>query len=117
MKSARSEFPRSVKESLWLRADGHCEACGQAFAGRTPHYDHYPIPAALGGPGTIENGRCICVSCHRAITRAEDLPRISKAKKIERTRAGLRPKSSFAKQREWREKLRRQEQIELERDT
>lgn len=116
MKSVRQEFPRYVKEALWLRADGRCEACHQPFAGRRPHYDHYPVPAALDGPGTVENGRCICVTCHRLATSETDVPRISKAKRLERDRAGISPRHSAFRERADYFR-RRAEKIDMERDT
>lgn len=96
MRSERAEFPKSVKETIWLRANGCCELCHQPFGQRRPHYDHHPIAAALGGPGTADNGRALCPPCHRQVTKEEDLPRITKAKAIEEKRAGLRrPKQKF----------------------
>lgn len=110
MRSERQEFPRPVREALWLRAAGHCEVCHQSFAGRRPHYDHYPVPAALGGEGTIENGRCICVTCHRIVTRETDMPRISKAKRSEADRAGFtNRRSAFREKRDYFRKMQLRE--------
>lgn len=105
MRSYRNEFPKAIREQAYARSEGKCEHCRQSFDGRTPHYDHYPIAAALGGPATLENCRCLCVKCHRHITATVDAPRIAKAKRLEEKRAGLRkpkyqwPKRSLSNQR------------------
>lgn len=91
MRSARQEFPKSVKEQAWERCGGCCEdvACQGAQILDGAHYDHI-IPAALGGEGTLENCQVLCAWHHRRKTKAEDMPRISKAKRILEKRAGLR---------------------------
>jgi len=90
MRSTRAEFSKAVREAAYARCEGRCEHCRMCFAGRVPHYDHYPIAAALGGPATLENCRCLCVKCHRHITATIDAPRIAKAKRIEEKRIGVR---------------------------
>lgn len=92
MRSARQEFPKSIKEQAYDRCGGRCEHCHQDFAGRVPHYDHYPIAASLGGPGTLANCRALCSKCHRHITATIDAPRIAEAKRIEEKRKGWRVK-------------------------
>lgn len=89
MRSVRAEFSKAVKEAAWARAKGRCEHCSCGFGGRRPEYQHV-IPAALGGPATLDNCLCLCPPCHRYITKTEDLPRIVKAKALEEKRAGLR---------------------------
>jgi hypothetical protein len=90
VRSFRQEFPKSVKEQAYERSGGKCEHCYQAFDGRVPHYDHYPIAAALGGPGTLSNCRVLCIKCHRHITANVDAPRIAESKRIEEKRKGIR---------------------------
>lgn len=105
MKSSRAEFSKATKEAAWKRCHfiekqldywphvafkPGCEVCKQPLAGRQPEYDHHPIPAALDGPATLENCRVLCPPCHRQLTKSETTPMVSKAKRIEEKRAGLR---------------------------
>lgn len=86
----RSEFPKSVKLAAFERCRGRCECgCGLKILGGV-HYDHYPIPAALGGPGTLENCRVLMIKHHRMITAETDIPAISKSDRIYQKRAGVR---------------------------
>lgn len=92
MRSRRDEFPESVKRAAWARCGGRCE-CGCLLTIRgTPIYDHYPVPATLGGPGTLDNCRVLDPKCNAYITPKIDIPAIAKSKRIEATRLGLRPK-------------------------
>lgn len=91
MRSHRQEFPKSVKEAALERASGHCECgCGQPFGQEGVIYAHWPIAAALGGPGTLDNCRVHRVRCERQITSERDRPMIDKAKRGLEKRLGLR---------------------------
>jgi len=80
----RQEFTTSVKEAAFERSGGICECgCKLPIQGR-PDYDHYPKPAALGGPGTLDNCRVLDRKCHAKITREKDIPAIAKGKRIVR---------------------------------
>jgi hypothetical protein len=102
MKTNRLEFDRKTKEERREHAkrDGDyiCEYCLQPMAQRRPEYHHH-IPAALGGDNSFGNARHICPPCHRIVTRDEDMPRIVRAKMIERNRAGLKPKRPWPSRR------------------
>lgn len=88
----RTIFSRSVKEAILARADGLCECgCEMPLDGDV-HFDHYPTPAAWGGPATVENGRALRKKCHNRITAKIDVPKIAKAKRIVEKRLGLREK-------------------------
>ena len=90
MRSHREEFPRDVKEQAWDRCGGRCECgCLLMIQGR-PHYDHHPVPAALGGPGTLENCRVLDPKHHKQITDQHDIPAIAKTHRIRDKRIGLR---------------------------
>lgn len=90
----RDEFPRSVKEAAYERSGGRCE-CGCGFKIRgTPIYDHYPVPASFGGPGTLENCRVLDPKCNHRITYKVDIPKIAKAKRIRDKQLGLRSRKS-----------------------
>jgi hypothetical protein len=89
MRSARAEFPDSVKVARFRYAGGKCEICLKTIV-TIAHYDHYPVPAAIGGPGTFDNCRVLCKTHHEEITRTVDVPAIAKTKRISETRMGLR---------------------------
>ena len=91
MRSHREEFPDSVKVARFNHANGKCEQCLRKIV-RVAIYDHFPIPAALGGPGTFENCRVLCGTCNDEITNTKDKPAIAKSKRILETRMGLRAK-------------------------
>ncbi len=88
--SNRQEFAKSVKLAAWDRCDGRCECGCQLKIIGIPEYDHYPIPAALGGPGTLENCRVLSRKCHRRITAEKDIPEIAKSQRIFEKRIGVR---------------------------
>lgn len=45
-------------------------------------FDHYPIPAAEGGPDRPWNLMPRLIAAHRDKTRREDVPRIAKNKRV-----------------------------------
>lgn len=99
MRTDRQEFTRETKEAAWTRAHERCELCCQPLGQRRPEY-HHRTPAALGGDNSLRNCVVLCPPCHRIITRTEDMPRITKAKRVERKRANLVPrKPSWGRQR------------------
>lgn len=98
MRSRRDEFPAQVKVERFEFANGRCELCRKLIVS-VAHYDHYPVPAALGGTGTVDNCRCLCRICHERVTREHDQPAIAKSKRISEKRMGLRAekRSGFRK--------------------
>jgi 5-methylcytosine-specific restriction protein A len=52
-------------------------------------FDHYPIRAADGGPGTLENCLAICLTCHRHKTRTFDIPNAAKGKRVSDRHTGV----------------------------
>lgn len=89
MRSQRDEFPASVKVAAFERADGKCEMCTKKIVS-IAIYDHYPVPAAIGGTGTLSNCRVLCRRCNDDVTNTKDKPAIAKTKRIAETRMGLR---------------------------
>ena len=86
----RHEFSTKVKLAAWERSGGRCECgCGFKILGRA-EYDHYPIPASLGGPGTLDNCRVLDKKHHRQITAEKDIPELSKSDRIFEKRIGAR---------------------------
>jgi hypothetical protein len=85
----RAEFSKQTKREAWLRAEGHCEGCGQPMGGRRPEYDH-DKPAELGGDSSLENCKALCPKCHRAKTAFEDMPMIWKSNRVRDKYAGIR---------------------------
>ena len=92
----RQEFPKSVKIAAMQRSGGNCE-CPTCKGNRrivgTAEYHHFPIPAALGGPATLENCAVVDPKCHRRITSEEDVPAIAKSQRIYEKRIGVRKSS------------------------
>lgn len=89
----RQEFSDKVKLAAWQRSKGNCECpeCrGVLKVVGTAEYDHYPIPASLGGPGTLENCRVMSKKCHRRITAEKDIPELAKSDRIFEKRIGIR---------------------------
>jgi 5-methylcytosine-specific restriction protein A len=97
----RTEFPISVRRQAIERSGHFCEAIGGVY-GLEPgvrcnipltkgvEFDHYPIRAADGGAGTLENCLAVCRVCHRHKTRTFDLPMIAKRKRIIEKTTGVR---------------------------
>lgn len=76
----REEFPAKVKLAAWNRERGHCQECGRKIT-KGVQYDHR-IPAAIGGPPTVENCDVLCTPCHSLKTTTADVPAIAKTKRI-----------------------------------
>ncbi|PWE26689.1 endonuclease [Pararhodobacter marinus] len=92
MSRRRSEFPGKIRAAAFERAKGCCEECGVSIRpGNGPEYDHR-IPDALGGEPTLDNCAVLCRSCHGAKTAKEDVPRIAKAKRVQRGHINAKPK-------------------------
>lgn len=59
----RRRFNKSERITLYLSADGRCQACGARLGGGW-HGDH-KTPYAAGGPTEVENGQALCPSCNQ----------------------------------------------------
>ena len=91
MRAKRAEFTKQTKLDAWLRAGGRCECgCGLKIVG-TPEY-HHIIEAAVGGDASLENCVVMDPKCHRRLTREETVPAVTRAKRLEEKRLGLRVK-------------------------
>jgi superfamily II DNA or RNA helicase/ribulose bisphosphate carboxylase small subunit len=58
----RRSFTQSLKNILYVRAQGRCEICGKPLS-RGWHADH-KYPYSLGGLTSIENGQALCADCN-----------------------------------------------------
>jgi hypothetical protein len=96
----RNEFPKPVRRAALLRAQGTCEAVGLVYGlapGSRCHapltkgveFDHYPIRASDGGPGTLENCVAVCLTCHRHKTTTFDIPEAAKGKRARDRHTGV----------------------------
>lgn len=101
MKRNRNEFSARVKVDAFALARGLCQKCGAYLTVGNVHYDHI-IPCGLdsdGGDNSLGNCQCICKTCHTRKTSRDDLPRIAKAKRVQRRYAGIKRERSI---RAWR---------------
>ena len=86
----RNEFTKAIKAAAFLRANGHCQSCGDKLRPGGWECDH-GVACGLnlsGGNRDIGNAVVLCLPCHSVKTR-DDIKRIAKAKRIERKRLGL----------------------------
>jgi len=95
----RSEFTAKTKLQAFERSGGRCESCtAKLFPGNGPEYDHR-IACELGGDNSLDNCVCLCRACHKLKTSKHDMPRIAKAKRVQRRHACIKRERSI---RAWR---------------
>jgi hypothetical protein len=93
----RAEFSKATKLAIFKRASGRCE-CGcrlKIRPGDAVQYDHYPIPASMGGPATPENGRVLILKHAKERTFGSGIDsntQIAKTTRLAEKRLGMRPK-------------------------
>ncbi|WP_211372328.1 HNH endonuclease signature motif containing protein [Arthrobacter citreus] len=58
----RAHIPDDLKQLVWLRDGGSCQACGSSSE---LQFDHV-IPVALGGSSTEDNLQILCGPCNRS---------------------------------------------------
>jgi hypothetical protein len=72
-----AKIPNSLRNLVRKRAHNSCEKCGANIrrnkAGFSNGSVHHRLPRRLGGPDTITNLVLVCLTCHRAIHRDEDI--------------------------------------------
>lgn len=102
----RREFPDKVKAEAFLRAKDKCERCDASIKYKPVHYDH-DIPDNLGGEPVLSNCSVLCVPCHKEKTKTQDLPRITKGRRIRKREMGIKKPSSFAcsRQSKWKKRV------------
>ena len=104
----RREFPAKVRLAAWDRSGGNCEDCGiKIITGQGPEYDH-DLPDDLGGEPTLENCVVRCIPCHRVKTREEDIPRITKARRLRKKAANATARKAIlpgSKASKWRKRM------------
>ena len=67
---ARKAFPPKVRQAIYDRSGGECEACGVEITPDNWHADHI-IPVAFGGESTLANGQALCQPCNAAKGKLE----------------------------------------------
>jgi 5-methylcytosine-specific restriction protein A len=114
----RAEFSKATKREALARSGGYCEAVGVVYglsAGQRCNaplsygveFDHYPIRAADGGSGDLENCLAVCVRCHRWKTHRHDAPDRAKEQRIvDRYLGVVGPGSAFPTNRRGRYRKR-----------
>lgn len=88
--SHRHEFSKLVRIAAFDRSGGRCECGCRLIIIGTPHYDHHPVPAAIGGSGALDNCRVLDPKHHRQITAEKDVPAIAKSTRVYEKRIGAR---------------------------
>ena len=62
-------IPKAIKQKVWKRDNGRCTFVGsngkRCNSDYLLQFDHYPIPHARGGPGTVANLRLLCAKHNR----------------------------------------------------
>ena len=66
----RKAFPPKVRQAIFDRSGGECEACGVEIAPDNWHADHR-VPVAFGGESTLANGQALCQPCNAAKGKLE----------------------------------------------
>lgn len=67
------DFSTELQQEIWKRAQGLCQICDLPVKPGDAEYDHFPIPWAMCGPTTAENGRLVHATCHpRGRPRSQD---------------------------------------------
>ncbi len=95
---SRAEFSKATKAAAFLRCGGICE-CGctmKITAGDSVEFDHFPIPASMGGPATLDNCRVLIKKHHGERTFGSGIDsnsQIAKTTRLQEKRLGLRKKS------------------------
>jgi hypothetical protein len=69
----RHNFTKPVMIARFRFCGGRCEAIrhdtGERCNIKLVRWEcHHEIPDALGGKPTVENARCLCIPCHKAVT-------------------------------------------------
>lgn len=64
-KDTKRHFNEAERTYIWLKANKKCEQCNIDLRLETMDADHI-VDWAKGGETTLENGRCLCVSCNRS---------------------------------------------------
>lgn len=57
-------FSAEQREVIRDRAKGHCQVCDKPVADGEAEFDHYPVPWAMCGPTSEDNGRLVHQRCH-----------------------------------------------------
>lgn len=61
----RREFNDSERYAIWVRADKKCEKCGATLSSLEEMDADHRVKHTNGGKTTLENGRCLCITCNR----------------------------------------------------
>lgn len=83
----RKKWAKRVRKAILDANDGRCAICGWPIRGEDFDLDHI-IPIAVGGDDDMANMRPVHRSCHRHKTAKEDIPVITKVKRLQRKFGG-----------------------------
>lgn len=60
----RKQYPKSVREKIFIEAEGCCQLCGDRIPYDQMTLDHI-TPISMGGSDCMENLQCTCGACNR----------------------------------------------------
>ncbi len=86
----RRSLSTTQRLHLFLKAQGHCQACGWRLSPGTRWEVDHIISVALGGSDRPENLQVLCAACHGSKTATADVPALSKAKRVQARHLGAR---------------------------
>lgn len=74
----RGAFTQEVMDKIFERDGGCCVRCRVLYDNINTDLEmkpHHIIFRSQGGPGTVDNGVCICKECHRLAHRYDEVRR------------------------------------------
>ena len=86
----RRSLSTTQRLHLFLRAQGHCQACGWRLSPGTRWEVDHVIPLALGGSNRPDNLQVLCAPCHGSKTARRDAPMLGKVKRVQARHLGAR---------------------------
>lgn len=104
----RKSLSTMQRLDLFLNAKGQCQRCGwRLLPGTRWEVDHV-IPLSLGGTDEANNLQVLCQACHGSKTAREDLPALSKVRRMRARHLGAHRPSKVmpgARKSTWRKRM------------
>lgn len=65
LKDTKRVFTENERHYIWIKGNGECQECNTKISLGEMDADHR-VMWSLGGQTTLDNARCLCVSCNRS---------------------------------------------------